>query len=140
VTLEEYAARLLKRAPVTSARVELLQLPTGWALVAVPSERVLETWEADEEATARRMFGLVAKLAAAQRAYATRPNGTCPRCAGPLQMERAAPPNPPWPWCPTCQLYVQPAGPRVDADEQAVRDQQRADTAAHVERLRGPAT
>jgi hypothetical protein len=120
MTPEEQAARLTKRAPVTTSRTELLQLPTGWALLAVPSARVLETWGQDEEATARHVAGLVAALVATQR--------TCPRCASPLALGG---------WCDPCQVHLTPAGPRVGAEEQALRDRQKADAAAAVDQLRG---
>lgn len=136
MTLEDYAARLAKRAPVTTSRTELLQLPTGWALLAVPSERVLETWDLGEEATARRVSGLVAAVVARQRLYATRPYGTCSRCAEPLDASTRGIPEG-LGYCPACQAWVHPAGPRVGTTEQALRDQQKAAAAAAVDRLRG---
>jgi len=103
---------LWRRVPISTIRLELGDLAGEWVVLAVPTMRVIGTFEF--KAVAELVLKHLTEWNVERRRDLTRPGGTCPSCSGPLM-----PPTRPEPrrrdhmgWCAACAKYVVPAGAR----------------------------
>ena len=102
---------LWRRVPISSVRLELGDLAGEWVVLAVPTMRVIATFEF--KSVAQFVFDELASLLEAQRRDFTRPYGTCPACSTALmQSPREELRSRKSAWCPSCGKYVTPAGSR----------------------------
>lgn len=134
--------QLAKRAPTSTVRLELDFYGPGTrevVVLAMPSARRLWAGVLGED-QAWALHAAANALVKARHLDATRPHGSCGSCAGALLARRPSDDlfTVAHGWCPTCQAFKRPAGPRVGAQEAAATAAQQARNRAAIRRVQAP--